>query len=294
MDTPSPPAARVRFPAGFAARVAAFAEARLAERRTPREDFAESGARVAAGSGEFAGRRRYRPGDDLRAFDWEAFARGAGELVRLSRRESGERWAVLLDASASMAVGAPEQAPKLQLAAELALACCAAQLFAGGEVTLATRRGVRVFRSRADFPRAAAELDGLECAGDTGFGEWLGSRPLARASRVILIGDLLDAEPAFPPARRRVDAVGVLAAVELAPQGELAPDERVQWRDPERASALDARLSADAVARYAALLAEHHRRWRASTARTGGRLVIAKAGDSFESHALRLLRGPAA
>ncbi len=295
MDSKTPPDARVQFRAGFAARVARFAFAQAVRRRTPREDFASSGARVGAGSGEFAGRRRYRPGDDLRAFDWETFARGAGALVRLSRRESGERWSVLLDSSASMAVGAPDAAPKLQLAAELALAICAVGLESGGEVLLATQRGICVLRSKLDFARACAELEGLECAGAIGFAPWFEHRALARASRCIAIGDLFDVDPArvalHAARRRRMDAICVLAAVELAPLASPRMGESVEWRDPEGGAGVVAGLAAAEVARYATELALHHRHWRASLARVGGQLVIARAGDAFEPHALRLLRG---
>jgi uncharacterized protein (DUF58 family) len=289
----SHPAARVRFSAGFASRVARFAQLQAASRRTPREDFASSGARIGAGSGEFAGRRRYRPGDDLRAFDWEAFARGAGALVRLSRRESGERWSVLLDSSASMAVGAPRFAPKLQLAAELALAICAVGIASGGEVTLATQRGVRVLRSRLDFVRAFAELDGLACEGTAGLEPWFGHRALARVSRCILIGDLFDVDPAriggLAARGRRLDAVAVLALVEQSPLACLPQAQEVEWRDPESGARFAARLADLDLARYSSALAMHQRHWRENLARSGGRLVLARAGDAFESHALRLL-----
>ncbi|HUR27843.1 MAG TPA: DUF58 domain-containing protein [Planctomycetota bacterium] len=286
----TPPQARVHWPAAFAHRVASFASAQAAVRRTPREGASSSAARIGAGSGEFAGRRRYRPGEDLRAFDWEAEARGAGSWVRLSRQESGEPWAVLLDSSASMAVGADEGAPKIQLAAELALALCAVGLFSGGTVTLVSARGVLTLRSKADFPRAVAELDDLECAGTCDFASWLAHRSLARAARCIAVGDFLDADPALARGRRRFDALCVLATVELAPLARLALDERVLWRDPETLATLDARLGAVAVARYANLLEEHHRHWRASVRRAGGEFVLARAGDDFEPHALHLLR----
>ena len=286
--------ARVRFVPGFAARVQRFALAQAAVRRTPREDFASSTARSGAGGGEFAGRRRYRPGDDLRAFDWEALARGAGAFVRLARRENGERWSVLVDSSASMAVGAPEFAPKLQLAAELACALCAVGLASGGEVTLATQRGIRHLRSARDSARAFAELDGLECAGPSGFATWFEHRSLARTTRCFAIGDLFDVNPAqvaVHAARgRRLDAVSVLAAVELAPHAGLPAGESVEWRDAENGAALAVQLTPQALARYAALLAQHQQRWRASLQRVGGQLVIARAGDPFETVALRLLQ----
>ena len=294
MDQNTPPAARAQFAPGFAARVAGFAFEQAARRRSPREDFASSGSAVCAGAGEFAGRRRYRAGDDLRAFDWEAFARGAGALVRLSRRESGERWSVLVDSSASMAVGAADSAPKVQLACELALAVCAVGLAFGGEVALATQRGICVLRTQRDIAHAFSELDGLECAGVSGLAQWFDHPALARASRCIAIGDLFDVDPALVAVhaakRRRLDALCVLAAVEFAPFSCLEQGESVEWRDPESGEIFVARLGVAEVARYAAALTEHQRHWRASLARVGGQLVLARAGDAFEPHARRLLQ----
>ncbi len=296
MESNPLPDARVRLESGFAARVARFALEQQAGRRTPREDFAGSSSRIRAGSGEFAGRRRYRAGDDLRAFDWEAFARGAGAFVRLSRGESAPRWSVLLDSSASMAVGAPHSPPKIQLAAELALALCAVGLAAGAVVTLATQRGLRVLRSRQDLPRAFAEIDGLGCVGGNPLPGWFEQRQVARASRCIVVSDLFDVDPArilSGATGRRIDAICVNAPIELEPASILASAAgavNIEWRDPESAALVVSTLTEREIAQYATALGRHHRHWRAGLARSGGRLVIARAGTAFEPHALRLLQ----
>ena len=291
MHDRSRPQARIEFAPGWPARLVRFARAEVAARRSPREDLASSSARHGHGAGEFAGRRRYSPGDDLRSFDWGALARGAGALVSLRQRDSGERWAVLLDSSASMAVGAP---PKLQLAAELALAACALGLELCGQVALAARGGLVVLRSRHDLPRALGHLDGARAEGAE---DWtgLGRHPaVARASRWIAVGDLLDLEPArLRSSARRLDAVAVLAAHELAPLAHLPLESRVEWRDPEREERLQTRLGVHEVAAYERALSDHFSRWRAHVARARGRLVVARAGDDFEQHARHLFSGRA-
>ena len=284
------PQAKVRFAAGWLARVARFARAESAARRTPREDLANDHSRAAGGGGEFAGRRRYRPGDDLRHFDWEALARGAGPLVRMRQRDSGERWCVLLDSSASMAVGDP---PKLQLAAELALAILAVGLEHGFEVSLATRKSVAVFRATSELARASAELEELSSAGANGFEACFAHPSVGRASRWILIGDFLDMEPASLDAiavrTRRLVGAAVLAPIELSPLALARPGSAIEWRDPERGERLPTLIGTVEVASYAALLSEHLGRWHAALARTRGGLVVAQAGQAFEAPARRIL-----
>jgi uncharacterized protein (DUF58 family) len=253
-------------------------------RRTPREDCLSSSARDGRGAGEFAGRRRYRPGDDLRSFDWEALARGAGSLVRLRQADSGERWAVLLDTSASMAVGEP---PKLQLAAELALAVCALGLELGGEVILATGAGVLELRGRAQLAQAFAHASELRAGGVADLPRAIQHPAIARAPRWFVIGDLLDVEPADlgPLARRprRLDAVAVLAPRELAPLLGLPLGSRIEWRDPESAARHQARLGVQELAAYERELSAQLERWRARA-----RLLVARAGEAFEPSAQRL------
>ena len=106
----------VAFGADFLARLARCT-ARLRAAGGRREGGA--GGLQAAGGLEFLGYRPYRPGESARALDWGLYARLDRPFVRLARRESGERWALLLDASASMGVGRPG---KLQAAAEVAAA----------------------------------------------------------------------------------------------------------------------------------------------------------------------------
>ncbi len=274
------------------ARVARFAANEAALRRTPREEFSSSASRAGHGSGEFSGRRRYSPGDDLRAFDWEAYARGAGELVRIRSRESSERWNVLLDSSVSMAIGSPA---KIQLAAELALAICAVGLEWGSEVSLATQRGICVLRSKRDLARALLELAGQECAGSGGFAPWFAHPALARAQRWIAVGDLFDVDPTIVARlavrRQRLDAFAVLAQVELAPQAAGATGASVEWCDPESAAKLALTLGEQNLAGYAAALSEHLQHWRTALQRARGELVVAQAGQPFEPHVRRWIAG---
>lgn len=293
------------FAPGFEARVARFARRAAAERRTPRDEPSRGRARQGACGVEFAGRRRYRPGDDLRAFDWDAYARGLGEHVRLARPEGGERWCVALDASLSMAVADARGRPKLALARELAYALCALGVAFGGEVTLALPGAALAVRGARDLARALAELARLDCASDSGLARALAGGAGRRARRLILISDLLGQEPAalgeFCGARARVDAFAVLAPLELTPLEELAGRNAtsgglrdaaglsVEWRDPETSERHAVVLDAHAAARYGRELAAHLELWRASLARRRGAWIVADAEGDFEPHLARWL-----
>src|SRR5258707_756618 len=115
-NRPPLPCPSVRLDAALRARAERFA-ARLSAARGRREGAARAG--LSTGGLEFDHYRPYRPGDDLRALDWDVYARSDQPVVRVLRPEAGERWAILIDTSASMGVGPPG---KLQRAAGCARA----------------------------------------------------------------------------------------------------------------------------------------------------------------------------
>ncbi len=76
------------------------------------------GRRVGAGL-EFADHRDYVPGDDLRYLDWNLYGRLERRALRLFEEDEDLPIDVLVDASRSMAMGAP---PKLELALQVGAA----------------------------------------------------------------------------------------------------------------------------------------------------------------------------
>ncbi|MBK8179194.1 MAG: DUF58 domain-containing protein [Planctomycetes bacterium] len=284
------------FPPGFEARVARLVHEAAARRRTPREDQAGAALRLQGAGGEFAGRRRYRPGDDLRAFDWDLYARGQGEHLRITSPESGERWCVVVDSSASMGVGARTGAhggrPKLELAVQLAYGLCALGLSWGHQVSLAVGERWVSLSSSADLPLARAALAELPWAGRAELAPWFGRPALARVRRWILVGDLLDLEPrliaGMAAARRRIDAVAVLAGIEWAPLEHCGG--AVKWLDPESLEELEVHVDPGRARDYATALGQHLEHWRSALARTRGVLLLARADDDFEPHLARYAR----
>lgn len=253
--------ARIAFDADLVPRLEAL-RARLAGARG-RE--AGAGSSRASGAGdEFLGHRPYRAGEELRHLDWALLARSERAFVRVFRREVGQRCTLLLDASASMGLGAPG---KLQLAAEVVTALAFTGLAQGARSRLLVARGGEVQAAAmarpADLGPWLRALDGLAAGGATGPGALLEAADATRPARLVVVGDLLDLFPARVAALarpgRRVDLVRVLAPHELAPPDDLPPE--LRWVDPETGARTAVALDRTLRLRYEQALARHLERW---------------------------------
>ncbi len=288
---PRLPAARVRFEPSYPRRVAAL-QLRLAAARQSREG---SGFGAAPGSGEdLVGFRPYGPGEDLRQLDWNLLARLDRPFVRVTRREAGERWVVVIDGSASMGVGPPG---KLQRAAECAGALVALAARLRAELELFVSGGVderpRRFpvRAREGHAGAFAFLEEQVAAGPHGLASALrNGRVFADAARVFLIGDLGGLEPrdvlGLRRGSREVRLLQLLAPAELEP--ELGARE---WWDPETAERL--RLDVDEARRelYLQALEDRLELWRALAARHRLGFTARSTAEPFEALVEELFAG---
>ncbi len=247
---------------------------------------------VAPGQGvELAGHRPYREGEDLRDLDWELLARLGRAWVRVRRAERGERLALVLDTSASMGIGCPS---KLEHACELATALALATVVQGGSAELLAH-GVdgaverSALRSRPDLPEWLEFLRRRIARGERPLREVLRHPRLSRASRVVVLGDLMDLDPAevLAHARRgcRASAIAVLARRELAPSRA----EGVEWFDPERGDALALALDARAIDAYGRVLEERLGAWRSAFTRRGQFYRVTPSDADFEVLAAELL-----
>ena len=290
---PELPAPDVRLAPDFLSRVERLA-ATLAAARERREG-AGRGA-LAGGGEEFVGYRPYRPGEDLRRLDWSLLARLDRPFVRVTRREAGERWAVLLDASASMGVGPPG---KLQRGAEVAgaLACLGLRLKATVDVLVsdAGERGALSLSRRRDAAALVRFLDGRRAAGSGGVRELVAAaRRYAEAGRVFVVGDLLDVEPrellGLGRRGRELLAAQLLAPVELEPRELGSEVGAVDWWDPEGGERLELALDARAVDEYEARLEARLEAWRSTCARHGVSYGVWSTRVEFEDVVHGLLR----
>lgn len=249
-----------------------------------------SGSAALAGAGEeFVGYRPYRPGEDLRGLAWDLLARLDRPYVRVTRREAAERWAILLDTSASMGVGPPG---KLQVAAELAAAIACVGLRAGAGVELRASDGALPLRARrlTDLPGILRYLEGLRASGSAGLGALLSAvRPDAECGRVVLIGDLCDLSPeavlTLCGPGRELLCTQLLAPIELAPP----PGASVEWLDPESDARAARALDRRAIDAYERALEARLAAWDASAVRHGFTHRVHPSDRPFEDGVRMLL-----
>ena len=237
---------------------------------------------------EFVGYRPYRPGEDLRRLDWQLLARLDRPFVKVSRREAGERWALLVDTSASMGLGRPG---KLQLAAELVGGLAFLGLAGGARVRLiASSDGEELeLERRCELPAWLSFLEGLAAGGERGLAGWAGHPRLAGADRLFLVGDLLDAPGAAVSGwlrrGRELDVVQVLAGEELAPPRAGV----VGWIDPETGERLELEVDGAALASYQRGLEDRIGSWRGSCARHRAGFALVRSDAAFEDAVAEVL-----
>lgn len=284
---PPLPSPGVRFGEGFLDRLGRLA-LRVRSRRERREGGGE--ARLLGGGMEFVGFRPYRPGEDLRRLDWNLFARHRRPFVRVSRRESSERWSVLLDRSASMGTGFPG---KLQLAAEVVLGLKAAANIEGAEVDLHLMVRGEPHRHRGRGAALAEWMELLESTEARGRGGL--ARLLAEPGRfkdaraLFLVGDLADLQPADIPrltrSGRDILLVQVLAPEERDPSRlpEATHGDAVRWADPESTGVRTVRLDAHALAEYERGLGARLEAWRAIAAHHRVSFTTVTSDTPFEA-----------
>lgn len=146
-------------------------------------------------SPEFSEHKHYHAGDDIRRIDWLAYARLGELFLKETSAEQDLNVHVLLDCSASMAVGRKFNHARQVTAALLYLALSSGdrvrlRLFAGGRLG----RELGPLRGRRSYPAILEFLRALEGAGKTGLGE-MARRFCARGAKpglVVVISDLLD------------------------------------------------------------------------------------------------------
>jgi uncharacterized protein (DUF58 family) len=210
---------------------------------------------------EFADFRDYTPGDDLRQLDWNVYARLERLFVKLFIEEEDITISLLVDASASMAAGAPA---KLLFAKRAAAALGYIGLASDDRVvvsalagrTAVRRRGIRgsarVFRLLADLSSIETSIGQTDLVAATRHA----AAQLSGRGLVILISDLLDPGAdrvvrELAAARSELIVLHVLSPEELDPQ--LEGDLRLV--DVETSDGIDVTVDLPTIDRYRERLA---------------------------------------
>ncbi len=177
---------------------------------------------------EFADYRNYAPGDDLRRVDWNLYARTDRMFTKLYEEEEDMSVRILVDASDSMAFGAPS---KLDVARRLAAAL--------GYVALAELdrlrpavigpSGVtehRPLRGQAAVGELLEFLASIRPAGSAALGESLSRYAWSGRGRglVVLISDLYDPGDVVRPLRQLCGRGGEAVVLHVLSPEELEPD----------------------------------------------------------------------
>jgi uncharacterized protein (DUF58 family) len=256
---------------------------------------------------EFADYRGYAPGDDLRFLDWPYYARMERLLIRLFHEHSEGAVSILLDSSASMAVGAPA---KFDYARQAAAALAFVSMAGLDRVHLAPfdehlRAEMHTGRNRGQILPVLDFLERLETAGQTRVSppveEFIRRNP--QNGTVILISDLMDI-PETPSGgagvhdelsrallmlRRRRDEVIILHVVDPA-EAEPALSGPTQLAATETNRSIDLTITP-------AVLADYRRRWQqyvhklqAVCLSRGATYIQAPTSQPFDRLVLRTLQ----
>lgn len=256
--------------------VARLARLRLGLRR--RVGGRWTGGHAALGHGssqDFADYREYTAGDDPRTLDPHAYARLGRRLVRLYTAEDSAALRVVVDASASMAVGAKGQAAAAVAAALVVVAV------AGGDRARVLLAGDRVdpgpwYAGPGALPGVESRL--LRAAAGTGTADLAAAlrRAAAEGPRgpVVLVSDLLT-DTWEDTLRLLGSGRGDALLVHLLGREDLEPTVRgdVRLADVETGAEVEVAVADGALARYAA----RRDAWLDDVARTCGARGVAYA-----------------
>jgi uncharacterized protein (DUF58 family) len=251
------------------------------ERRSPR----------AARSPEFSDFRPYVSGDDFRQIDWRAYARLEKLMLRLYVAEEEACLNVVLDTSASMALGEPAKWPA---ARRLAAALGFLGLAGMDRVQVGGLRSGRLppLRGRDGVARVWAFLQGLEPAGQAGAEDVL-RLTWTRPGMTVVISDFLVEGANWTPALASLSArrqEPVLWQV-LAPDEEHPPlSGDLKLVDVESERGRELTITPGLVGEYERALAAHRQGLVRAGQTAGGRFVHSSSADDLEATMLAGLR----
>jgi uncharacterized protein (DUF58 family) len=217
---------------------------------------------------EFQDFRAYQPGDDPRSIDWKIEARLRQLVVRVFRAEGHIRLHLLVDASASMALGAPS---KFDCARKIAAALCYVAIARQDEAGLALfdarlRARVPVASGRVQLGRVLDVLGRQSATGRSAI-----SRSLTDYGALVRGPGLAVVISDFYEPGACLDAIRYLAyrglnpaVIQVVGDDELQPDVdgHVALRDIEDPLAAPVVIGPDDVAAYQSRMAAHSDRLR--------------------------------
>ena len=239
---------------------------------------------------DFADFREYHPGDDYRRIDYHVLARLDQVLIKLFEADDEVTVRILIDTSASMAVGG-----KLEQAKRLAAAIGFVALTAHDSVTVHTFRDDRQaprFAGRASVPALMTHLETLEAEGPTPFAQaashLLGQSGLPGVT--VVLSDLLTPEWASL-VKLRASGSDVLI-IHLLCEEDLDPEYAgdLELVDRESGERLTVSVTADVAQTYRNRVRDWRDEVKKMTGSSGGVYVSVDAMEDIEALLLRTWR----
>jgi uncharacterized protein (DUF58 family) len=241
---------------------------------------------------DFEGFADYQPGDDLRHVEWPLYARTGELYVRTFADEGAGLVAVLLDASGSMAVGAP---PKWELARRVAAALAFAALRELHQVIVGVMQGPKLLALPVLEGVGAAQrvfdfLAQARPAGPTDLGAAMGSLAVGGArGDAVVVSDFLDPRgadrglQALAARGVRADLCRVVAPGEfdLPPAGAVLRDPEGAAYAPVPRDAAGRAPLARAIEAHRGALLDAARRHRAPLVELGSELGLSAALERY-------------
>ncbi|MEK7270210.1 MAG: DUF58 domain-containing protein [Planctomycetota bacterium] len=269
----------------------------LAARSRVRREGEHRTRRLRGGFVEFADHRPYAAGDEFRYIDWNLYGRLDALFVKQFARDESLRISLLVDASASMALGDP---PKGLVARRIAAAVGAVALFGSNRVLPAvfadgSVREARELDGPAALPALLEFLSSAPAGRRTNLASalpgWLRRHP--RSTLLLLVSDLADQEDARGAFKAMLGRGFDVGVIQILSSEDLAPDlvSMRRLRSVETGEEEDAAFGPGASAEYSRLVDEWIADWGRALENAGGRHVVVTNRQPLEEVVLKILRG---
>ncbi len=273
--------------------------AKLAVTARRRFAGASAGARRSTrrgSSAELADHRPYYPGDDIRRIDWNAYARLEELVLRLFVAEEDLSLYLLIDTSASLALGTP---PKIETAKRVAAGLGYVALSGSDRVSVwpfadgVERVAMPPARGRKQAGRLLRALDAQQPMGGTDLARavdaLLARRP--RPGLVAIISDFLDPSGFTRPIDRLIAERHEPVLFHVVDPEELDPTPGGDFLlvDSERGAELEVSFDARALAAYRRRVALFLAELEGFAKKRGLFYGRVSSGDAFEEVLLRYL-----
>jgi uncharacterized protein (DUF58 family) len=227
---------------------------------------------------EFMDHRQYQPGDDLRSIDWSVYARSDKLTVKLYREEVNPHVDIILDGSASMALGGSEKTR-----AVLALAALFSQAALNAGYTHRGWLAGELCREIPNSTHTPGTWQGINFhyEGNPTESLFKQSAPLRPKGIRVFISDLFWLEDPMLTLSRLAEQASCVYVVQMLARADVTVPEHGNIRlvDSETNQTLELFIDTAAQQRYRQRLTRHQQNWQDSCRQCGAILTTLVAEE---------------